>query len=838
MADILISKFTTQIPRVGATPATPGFAESEGQDPVAPSGSPLVYTPVTIGSPANGLSISGTQVLTIGLASTSTTGALSSTDWNTFNGKIGGTIASGQVAFGTGVNTVGGDSGLTWNNTTKILTLNNTTGGIIYLRDTDAVSGFNTNYVQQLNNAFQIGTRSSTGVFVDTFYQVLLNATGATTHQFLTQGVERIRITSTGLVGIGNITPTNTLDVNGTARIRTISNLGVSATNVLVPDATGVVSLRTASQFLADAGGISGTIASGQVAFGTGVNTVGGDASFLWDNSLKTLNFTNTTRIDTTGANTELYLKPSANSATNSLRLSELLRVYSAANTAILHHNANNQQVVISGGNASNQGGNILFYGATGSNRIDFRIGSTEVMRMISNGLGILTSGNPTNTLDVNGTARIRTISNLGSAATSVLVPSATGVLSLRTLAELASDGLGSKWTDVTGGIFRNGAVAIGRTTIPTNATFAVQSLTATGSHQFFQLLNNVGSVLASLTQNGDLGINTASSSDIKFSVRAPSDTSTGAAIRAFNLSNTLTFELTGATLRSLVRTGINRSEVDVSLGVQPLSGETIAIRVYTNAGARTVDIVGSTGNYQSVGGAFFGISNTTAPTGRVDIRGIGTTTNSTLLLEDSAGTDNAIFLDNGRVQLLRLPTSATGLGVGDLWNDNGNVRIGTTVTFRDQESVKTTASADQTLPSGTLTILDYDSTLLNNSTATYTVGTDGRITINTTGIYTITAGVVIEADAVTALESAFLGIFRNGDLVSISSINTTIAAGAQSGLSTSTILSLTATDIIDCRALVNSVGGVANGLARRLGTLLGANATQVNSLSITKNSM
>lgn len=156
----------------------------------------------------------------------------------------------------------------------------------------------------------------------------------------------------------------------------------------------------------------------------------------------------------------------------------------------------------------------------------------------------------------------------------------------------------------------------------------------------------------------------------------------------------------------------------------------------------------------------------------------------------------------------------------------------------RDQFAVKTTATADQTLPSGVLTILDYDSTLLNNSTNTYTVGTDGRITINTTGVYTITAGVVIEADAVTALESAFLGIFRNGDLVAISSINTTIAAGAQSGLSTSTILSLTATDIIDCRALVNSVGGVANGLARRLGTLLGANATQVNSLSITKNSM
>lgn len=43
------------------------------------------HDPVTLGT-ANGLSLS-TQVLSLALSSTSTTGALSSTDWNTFNGK-------------------------------------------------------------------------------------------------------------------------------------------------------------------------------------------------------------------------------------------------------------------------------------------------------------------------------------------------------------------------------------------------------------------------------------------------------------------------------------------------------------------------------------------------------------------------------------------------------------------------------------------------------------------------------------------------------------------------------------------------------------------------------
>ena len=45
-----------------------------------------VHNPVTLGT-ANGLSLA-TQQLSLGLASSSTTGALSGTDWNTFNGKF------------------------------------------------------------------------------------------------------------------------------------------------------------------------------------------------------------------------------------------------------------------------------------------------------------------------------------------------------------------------------------------------------------------------------------------------------------------------------------------------------------------------------------------------------------------------------------------------------------------------------------------------------------------------------------------------------------------------------------------------------------------------------
>lgn len=53
------------------------------------------HDPVTLGT-ANGLSLS-TQQLSLGLSSTSTTGALSSTDWNTFNGAASATTAATSV---------------------------------------------------------------------------------------------------------------------------------------------------------------------------------------------------------------------------------------------------------------------------------------------------------------------------------------------------------------------------------------------------------------------------------------------------------------------------------------------------------------------------------------------------------------------------------------------------------------------------------------------------------------------------------------------------------------------------------------------------------------------
>ena len=55
---------------------------------------------VTLGT-TNGLSLTGQQ-LSLGTSSTSTTGALTSTDWNTFNGKLGTGLTSAHLFVGNG----------------------------------------------------------------------------------------------------------------------------------------------------------------------------------------------------------------------------------------------------------------------------------------------------------------------------------------------------------------------------------------------------------------------------------------------------------------------------------------------------------------------------------------------------------------------------------------------------------------------------------------------------------------------------------------------------------------------------------------------------------------
>jgi hypothetical protein len=129
----------------------------------------------------------------------------------------------------------------------------------------------------------------------------------------------------------------------------------------------------------------------------------------------------------------------------------------------------------------------------------------------------------------------------------------------------VAGGGGGSKWTDVGTDIYRNSAVSIGRTTIPSSSTFAVQSLTGTSGDKFFQLLNNAGSELLTLTQNSELtfagNINLiANATNLLF----PAGATTGSCVFRFNsqlTANSFIIQKAGVTYFGDTTNGLESSK-------------------------------------------------------------------------------------------------------------------------------------------------------------------------------------------------------------------------------------------------------------------------------------
>lgn len=182
--------------------------------------------------------------------------------------------------------------------------------------------------------------------------------------------------------------------------------------------------------------------------------------------------------------------------------------------------------------------------------------------------------------------------------------------------------------------------------------------------------------VLVGITTFNPVGFNTNSTSTVAATFQASAGTTWAA--RFLNDS--------GVALLEIPRGGLCSFASGTRLGVNRVAGSTVALSsqcvasgfalgLYTSAAANGV-FVNNTMDWTSIGGAAYGVTAGGNPTARVDIRGRGTTTGQTLLLEDSAGTDNAIFIDNGQIRFLRLPVAAAGLAAGSLWNNGGVINI------------------------------------------------------------------------------------------------------------------------------------------------------------------
>ena len=96
-----------------------------------------------------------------------------------------------------------------------------------------STTGTNTSHIQFRNTGgiAYVGLDNSAGSAFGAAYGLSLTHTGAYPITFVTNGIERLRITSAGLVGVGTSSPSTTLDVNGGLQV-TGSATGYSAGEV------------------------------------------------------------------------------------------------------------------------------------------------------------------------------------------------------------------------------------------------------------------------------------------------------------------------------------------------------------------------------------------------------------------------------------------------------------------------------------------------------------------------------------------------------------------------------------------------------------------------------
>jgi hypothetical protein len=176
------------------------------------------HNAVTLGT-ANGLSLS-TQELSLGLSSSSANGALSSTDWTTFNNKqnaltnpVTGTGTAGQVSYFNGTSSITGESNLFWDATNDRLGIGNASpaakldvNGVSLLENIQigTTSAFLTNSVNAM-----IGWASSFSGYTNGTLILQSRSSASTPIVFATGSTsasEKMRLDPSGHLGLG-VTP-------------------------------------------------------------------------------------------------------------------------------------------------------------------------------------------------------------------------------------------------------------------------------------------------------------------------------------------------------------------------------------------------------------------------------------------------------------------------------------------------------------------------------------------------------------------------------------------------------------------------------------------------------
>jgi hypothetical protein len=431
MADINISKFTTQVLRVGSTPSSPGFAVDEGQDPVDPSGNPQTHLPVTIAAAADGLSITDAQVLSgAGTTAQYIRGNGSLATFPSLTGFVPYTGATADVDLGT--HDLTAERGTFQNNgSSDTLTVNHTSGSGYGIKVT---KGGNNEalYVSKTSgsgNAMTvIGGRTS---LVDLALSSVTNTAG----DFLTisGGVVHKRTAAEVRTDIGAGTVTSvaalTLGTSGTDLLSTVANgttTPVITLNVPTASATNRGALSSADWTTFNnkqnslTNPVTGTGTAGQVAYFTGTTTISSESNLFWDATNNRLG------IGTNNPGSQLLVVGDSGQLTGNYRYHAQFLQDQTTGRGIGLGFKSDEQLGIIFGETSGAASSIGFVTYSGS-------AWNEGMRIFSDG-NVFIGSSPSNAgfkLDVNGTGRfsskLTVLANSGGIGVDIVGRSADG---------------------------------------------------------------------------------------------------------------------------------------------------------------------------------------------------------------------------------------------------------------------------------------------------------------------------------------------------------------------------------------------------------------------------
>lgn len=177
--------------------------------------------------------------------------------------------------------------------------------------------------------------------------------------------------------------------------------------------------------------------------------------------------------------------------------------------------------------------------------------------------------------------------------------------------------------------------------------------------------------------------------------------------------------------------------------------------------------------------------------------------------------------VQDGRLDTLEANDAVQDAAISDLQDQVGK---GIRAVFNNNQTIQATP-----------TPLSFDIEQYNTDTEDFTLNANGTITVNTAGLYLLTAGVVISPAVLSAVGESSLIVRVNGNGVAAQTAEGTLDIGTTRALSACTAIQLEAGDVVDATASATSILGIGNILSLLLPFLLGINAQQINHLSISR---